>query len=74
MEDAVTFQDHLPDLPDPPDPPSIALDKDHEVRFWTQRFGVPEHELRDLVSTHGSSPDAIEAACEGLRPAEPRTF
>lgn len=70
MEDAVTFQDHLPDLPDPPDPPSIALDQDHEVRFWTHRFGVPETELRDLVARHGDSPAAIDA----VRATEPKAF
>lgn len=58
MEDAVAFLDHLPD---PPDPPSVTLDQDHEIRFWTQRFGLPEPELRDLVRRYGDSPEAIDA-------------
>lgn len=63
----MAFLDHLPDLPDPP---SIALEQDHEIRFWTQRFGVREAELRDLVMRHGSSPDIIDA----VRAAEPKSF
>lgn len=62
----MAFLDH----PDLPDPPSIALEQDHEIRFWTQRFGLPEPELRDLVMRYGSSPDAIDAA----RSAEPKSF
>lgn len=63
----MAFLDHLPD---PPDPPSIALERDHEIRFWTQRFGLPEPELRDLVMRYGDSPDAIDT----VRAAEPESF
>lgn len=64
----MAFLDHLPDRP--PDPPSITLEQDHEIRFWTQRFGVAEPELRDLVSRYGPSPEAIDA----VRAAEPKSF
>ena len=63
----MAFLDHLPD---PPDPPSIALEHDHEIRFWTQRFGLPEPELRDLVMRYGDSPGAIDA----VQAAEPQPF
>jgi hypothetical protein len=33
----------------------VALTQDHEVRYWTQRFGVTEFRLRTAVAAVGHS-------------------
>ncbi len=38
----------------------ISLEQDHEVRYWTQRFGVSEQRLREAVAAVGVSVDAVE--------------
>ena len=62
----------MPDVADilPPDPPRVGLDQDHEVRFWTRRFGVDEARLRDLIRRYGYSPRDIDDAL-GVVPADP---
>lgn len=39
----------------------INLSQDHEVRHWTDRFGVSKSQLEDAVREVGSSSDAVEA-------------
>ena len=48
-----------------PDRGLIALGEEHEVRYWTQRFGVSEDELRRAVEQVGHSVDEVE---KRLRP------
>lgn len=43
-----------------PDRSRIALGEEHEVRYWTERFGVSEDRLREAVEAAGNSVDAVE--------------
>ncbi|WP_315136293.1 DUF3606 domain-containing protein [Achromobacter marplatensis] len=38
----------------------INLNEAHEVRYWTQRFGVSEAQLREAVKAVGVSADAVK--------------
>jgi hypothetical protein len=38
-----------------PDRGRINLNQEHEVRYWSQKFGVTEQELRAAVEAAGSS-------------------
>lgn len=48
-----------------PDSNLIALEQDHEVRYWTGKFGVTEQQLRDAVGQVGHSAAAVEQALRG---------
>ena len=48
-----------------PDRDRINVNEEHEVRYWTQRFGVSEDELRRAVEQVGHSVDEVE---KRLRP------
>ena len=37
----------------------VNINEPHEVRYWTQRFGVSEDALRKAVAEVGVSADAI---------------
>lgn len=37
----------------------INVNEAHEVRYWTQRFGVSEQVLREAVAAVGVSVDAV---------------
>ncbi|MDM0108832.1 DUF3606 domain-containing protein [Variovorax sp. J22R24] len=37
----------------------ININESHEVRYWTQRFGVTEEDLRKAVAEVGVSVDQI---------------
>lgn len=43
-----------------PDRSLVSTSQDHEVRYWTQRFGVSEDKLLRAVSAVGSSVEAVE--------------
>jgi hypothetical protein len=43
-----------------PDRRLIALGEEHEVRYWTGRFGVSEDELRRAVEQVGNSAAEVE--------------
>lgn len=38
----------------------VAMGQEHEVRYWTERFGVSQDELQKAVDTVGHSVEAIE--------------
>jgi hypothetical protein len=38
----------------------ISLIEDYEVRYWTQRFGVSEDELRAAINRVGRSAKTVE--------------
>lgn len=44
-----------------PDRSLVSLVQDHEVRYWTKRFGVSEEKLKRAVTVVGSSALAVEA-------------
>jgi hypothetical protein len=48
-----------------PDRKLIALEEAHEVRYWTERFGVSEEELRRAVERVGHSAEAVEESLRG---------
>ena len=53
----------------PQDRSRISLEQDHEVRYWSQRFGIDEDALRIAVEDVGPSVEAVEqylANREGL--------
>ena len=43
-----------------PDRSKISLSQDYEVRYWTEKFGCSEDELRKAVARVGNSPEAVE--------------
>ena len=45
--------------------PTININEPSEVRYWTERFGVSEDELRRAVEQVGNSVDEVE---KRLRP------
>jgi hypothetical protein len=38
----------------------INLNEDYEVRYWTEKFGVTEEELKAAVKRAGNNPAAVE--------------
>lgn len=48
-----------------PDRSRVSLSQDYEVRYWSQKFGCTEDELREAVKRAGNSPDAVERALRG---------
>ena len=45
-----------------PDRSRISLHEDHEVRYWTERFGVTKEQLAVAVAKVGNSADAVRLA------------
>ena len=37
----------------------IALEQEHEVRYWTEALGVSREELEEAVRNAGSSAEAV---------------
>ncbi len=53
----------------PQDRSRISLGQDHEVRYWSERFGIDEEQLRSAVEDVGNSAHDVEeylANREGL--------
>ena len=44
----------------PQDRSKINISEDHEVRYWSDKFGVTPDQLRNAVKKVGNSADAIE--------------
>ena len=38
----------------------ISMEQDHEVRYWTERYGISREELQSAVDAVGNSISAIE--------------
>ena len=51
-------------LRSPQDRTRVAMGQEHEVRYWTERFGVPREELQSAVDEVGNSVAAIETHLE----------
>ena len=45
----------------PQDASRIAMGEDHEVRYWTDKFGVSAERLQVAVNAVGNGADAVEA-------------
>jgi hypothetical protein len=43
-----------------PDRSRIALGEEHEVRYWTKKFGISEEKLRSAVKEAGNSAESVE--------------
>ena len=43
----------------------ISLEQEHELRYWSQRFGVDERRLREAVAAVGDSAEAVERHLRG---------
>ena len=52
-------------LRSPQDRTRVAMGQEHEVRYWTQRFGVSREGLQRAVDAVGNSVDAIERHLKG---------
>jgi hypothetical protein len=44
----------------PQDRSRINLSEDYEVRYWSDKFGVTPHLLKEAVKKVGNSADAVE--------------
>lgn len=44
----------------PQDRARVSLEQAHELRYWTERFGVSEQRLREAVAAVGVSAEAVE--------------
>jgi len=42
-----------------PDRSRIAMGEDHEVAYWTAKFGVTREELQDAVNGVGTSAEKV---------------
>jgi hypothetical protein len=51
----------------PQDSSRIALEQEHELRYWTQRLGCTEEELREAVSNVGNGANAVREYLESKR-------
>lgn len=46
----------------PADSSRISLSEDHEVRYWTEKFGVSKETLQAAVHEVGNSAEKVAAA------------
>jgi hypothetical protein len=44
----------------PQDASRINIGEDHEVQYWTRKFGCSKQQLQAAVDKVGVSPDAVE--------------
>jgi Protein of unknown function (DUF3606) len=42
-----------------PDDELISASQEHEIKYWTKKFGVSRQELLDAVNSVGSSAEAV---------------
>lgn len=45
----------------------INVNQPHEVRYWTEKFGVPEDVLKQAVKKAGDRAEAVERELKGSR-------
>lgn len=45
-----------------PDRSKINVNEPYELKYWAEKFGVPETELRLAVHKAGTNPDAVQRA------------
>ena len=49
-----------PNYRGPQDRSRINLQQEHEVRYWSEKFGVTKEQLREAVEQVGPMVDAVE--------------
>lgn len=49
----------------PQDRARVSMEQDHEVRYWTEKFGVSQRQLQEAVDAVGNSADAVENYLRG---------
>lgn len=54
-----------PGMRGPRDRERIDIHQDHEVRYWTDKFGITAEELREAVQAVGPMADAVEQRVRG---------
>jgi hypothetical protein len=52
-------------LRSPQDRTRVAMNQEHEVRYWTERFGVSRDDLQRAVNAVGHSVSAVERHLKG---------
>ena len=52
-----------------PDRSRVSLRQAHEVRYWTEKFGCTEDELRRAVAQAGSYASAVEQMLKSKAPS-----
>ena len=52
-------------LRSPQDRTRVAMGQEHEVRYWTERFGVSREDLQRAVDEVGNTAAAIERRLKG---------
>jgi len=52
-------------LRSPQDRTRVAMGQEHEVRYWTARFGASREDLQRAIEEVGNSVDAIEQRLKG---------
>lgn len=48
-----------PDIRGPADRSRINVNQEHELRYWSDKFGVSADTLKDAVNRVGVMPDAV---------------
>ncbi|MBS0657616.1 MAG: DUF3606 domain-containing protein [Verrucomicrobia bacterium] len=49
-----------PEKRGPADRTRVNVNEEHEVRYWTERFGVSEEQLREAVQKAGVMAEDVE--------------
>ena len=49
-----------PNIRGPQDRSRINMQQEHEVRYWSEKFGVTKEQLRQAVAQVGPMVDAVE--------------
>ena len=45
----------------------VSADQSHEVRYFADKHGISEQQVRDLIKEHGNDRQALEAALEQMK-------
>lgn len=61
MTNAAVNEDHTSSCK-PVDPTRVRLNEEHELIFWTERFGISPAALRVIVNSVGSDVDEVTKA------------
>lgn len=56
----------------PQDGKRINMEQEHEVKYWTERFGVSREQLQEAVRAAGPMVDAVERRLRPAKPADER--
>ena len=51
----------------PQDAQRVNVNQDHELRYWSQKFGVSTEQLKKVVGRVGPMADDVERAISGSK-------